>query len=214
MRTGCQWRDLPTDFGPWKSVYTRFRRWCLSGFWEFVWARAMDQAVPCCSGLRHLDSSQIKAHKHAQVGPEPLEGRKIGKTKGGPNTKLNAITDSRRRPIALSLTEGQSSEYVGALELLKSCEGMTIVADKGYDSDPFRYLIGDWGNDSCIAPRKNRVKPVEFSKTIYKKRHNVENYFCWTKESRAISTRYDQTPVSFMGFVILSATILWLLSPF
>jgi len=46
--------------------------------------------------------------------------------------------------ITLSLTERQSSEYVGALELLKSCEGMIIVTDKGYDSAPFRYLIGAW----------------------------------------------------------------------
>ena len=214
MRTGCQWRDLPTDFGPWKTVYTRFRRWCLSGFWEFLCSKAMEQAEPCHSGLRHLDSSQLKAHKHAQVGPQPIEGRMIGKTRGGPNTKLNAITDSRRRPVALSITEGQSSEYEGALELLEKCDGITLVADKGYDSDPFRYLIADWRNSSCIAPRKNRISPVEFSPETYKKRHNVENYFCWIKESRAIATRYDQTPSSFMGFIMLSATILWILSPF
>lgn len=26
-RTGAPWRDLPEDFGPWKTVYNRFNRW-------------------------------------------------------------------------------------------------------------------------------------------------------------------------------------------
>jgi transposase len=31
MRTGSPWRDLPPEFGPWMSVYTRFNRWCQQG---------------------------------------------------------------------------------------------------------------------------------------------------------------------------------------
>lgn len=27
LRTGCQWRYLPHDFPPWKTVYTYFRTW-------------------------------------------------------------------------------------------------------------------------------------------------------------------------------------------
>ncbi len=26
IRTGISWRDLPERYGPWKTVYTRFRR--------------------------------------------------------------------------------------------------------------------------------------------------------------------------------------------
>jgi transposase len=29
VRTGCQWRQLPNDFPPWKTVYTVFWRWRL-----------------------------------------------------------------------------------------------------------------------------------------------------------------------------------------
>ena len=31
LRTGVPWRDLPRDYGPWSSVYTRFRRWNRQG---------------------------------------------------------------------------------------------------------------------------------------------------------------------------------------
>ena len=36
MRTGCPWRDLPSCFGPWESVYTRFRRWSQIGLWSTI----------------------------------------------------------------------------------------------------------------------------------------------------------------------------------
>lgn len=31
QRSGCQWRMLPSDFPPWKSVYDHYYRWRLSG---------------------------------------------------------------------------------------------------------------------------------------------------------------------------------------
>ena len=36
LRSGCAWRMLPHDFPPWKSVYTTFRRWSLSGVFEHL----------------------------------------------------------------------------------------------------------------------------------------------------------------------------------
>ena len=31
LRMGAPWRDLPTEFGPWKTAYNRFNRWAKSG---------------------------------------------------------------------------------------------------------------------------------------------------------------------------------------
>ena len=36
LKNGCQWRDLPSDFPNWLTVYSQFRRWQLSGTWEAV----------------------------------------------------------------------------------------------------------------------------------------------------------------------------------
>ena len=35
-KNGCQWRDLPTDFPKWQTVYSQFRRWRLDGIWDEV----------------------------------------------------------------------------------------------------------------------------------------------------------------------------------
>jgi len=36
IRTGAPWRDLPTEFGPWKTVYNQFNRWSKKGIWEKI----------------------------------------------------------------------------------------------------------------------------------------------------------------------------------
>ena len=47
LRTGCPWRDLPAHFGPWSSVYTRWRRWCQALLWpQILDVLARVQATP------------------------------------------------------------------------------------------------------------------------------------------------------------------------
>ena len=60
-RTSAPWRDLPSRFGEWNSVYQRFNRWAKAGVWERVF-----QAVrlPDLEALL-LDSTVIRAHQHA-----------------------------------------------------------------------------------------------------------------------------------------------------
>ena len=43
-KTGCQWRQLPHDFPPWKSVYDAFWRWRHDGSWDRVLAVLREQA--------------------------------------------------------------------------------------------------------------------------------------------------------------------------
>ncbi len=36
VKTGCQWRNLPHDFPPWKTVYSFFSRAEKSGLWDKI----------------------------------------------------------------------------------------------------------------------------------------------------------------------------------
>jgi hypothetical protein len=60
-RTGAPWRDLPQALGPWSSVYHRWRRWCLRGWWELVSRRS---ARPCPLAF-------MPAGKVNQISPAP-----------------------------------------------------------------------------------------------------------------------------------------------
>src|SRR3954447_20519893 len=43
VRTGVPWRDLPSDFGHWNSVFQRFRRWVTGGVFARVFACLSDE---------------------------------------------------------------------------------------------------------------------------------------------------------------------------
>lgn len=32
LRTGSPWRDLPTSYGNWKTIYNRYHRWAHKGY--------------------------------------------------------------------------------------------------------------------------------------------------------------------------------------
>ena len=34
LHTGAQWRDIPERYGPWSTIYDRYRRWCQDGSWD------------------------------------------------------------------------------------------------------------------------------------------------------------------------------------
>ncbi|MGW6055053.1 transposase [Streptomyces sp. NPDC055189] len=65
-RTGCAWMDLPAEYGSWKGVHNRLRKWVADGTWEKVvdallagagadedltWVASADSAV--AHGPRH-----------------------------------------------------------------------------------------------------------------------------------------------------------------
>jgi transposase len=67
-RTGAPWRDLPSHFGPWETVASRFYRWRRRGVWDRVLARL--QADADAQGeldwlLHFVDGSVVRAHQHA-----------------------------------------------------------------------------------------------------------------------------------------------------
>jgi putative transposase len=36
LRTGCQWRMLPKDYGDWSVISAYFYRWSRTGIWEQI----------------------------------------------------------------------------------------------------------------------------------------------------------------------------------
>jgi transposase len=85
LATGAGWRDLPSHFGPWKTVYHRFSTWTKNG----LWGRILDllQARRHAQGeidwqLFCIDGSVVRAHKAA------AGARKKGGLQMSPKTTL------------------------------------------------------------------------------------------------------------------------------
>jgi transposase len=70
-RTGSPWRDLPEQYGGWKTVYMRHRRWSADGTWQ----RVLDELRRGCDQAEGrewtlgVDSLTARAHQHAAGAP-------------------------------------------------------------------------------------------------------------------------------------------------
>src|SRR5262249_55581846 len=90
-KTGCQWRMLPKEFGPWETVYGYFWRWRRAGVWERVRTELRHVERRCQGRLAEpsagaIDSQSVKTapqsqevgfdrHKKAQRTQAPSVGR-------------------------------------------------------------------------------------------------------------------------------------------
>ena len=77
LRSGARWRDCPTAYGPYTTIYNRFNRWAKRGRWCVIFealTKAGEDGV-----VLSLDSTSIKAHRCASGG------------KGGSTIKQSAV---------------------------------------------------------------------------------------------------------------------------
>jgi transposase len=211
-RNGLRWRDAPVAYGPHKTLYNRWKRWSDAG----VFVRMMEGLSSVQTERRTImiDATYLKAHRTAsslRVKKGGL-GRLIGRTKGGMNTKLHAVTDANGRPISLFMTAGQVSDYTGAAALLDSLpRAQWLLGDRGYDADWFRDALQAKGITPCIPGRKSRIEPIRYDRRRYKRRNRIEIMFGRLKDWRRVATRYDRCPTVFLSAIALAATVLfWL----
>lgn len=123
---------------------------------------------------------------------------------------MHAVCDDQGRPIALTITKGQASDYTGARLLLDTLpQTKTLLADRGYDADWFRNALRDKGIDPCIPPRKNRIEDRPYDENLYKKRHKIENMFAKLKDWRRIAMRFDRCAHTFASAINIAAIVIW-----
>ena len=63
VENGCKWRALPERFGPWNTVYRRWRRWADKGVLAKVFNELRESGVIDGQGETvSLDSTVVKVH--------------------------------------------------------------------------------------------------------------------------------------------------------
>ena len=85
-----------------------------------------------------------------------------------------------------------------------------LLADKGYDADYVVEAAHAVGAAAVIPPKSNRKIQREYDAELYKERNHIERLFNKMKHYRRIATRYDKTATSFLAFLYLAATLLWM----
>ena len=81
LRSGARWRDCPSEYGPYTTIYNRFNRWSRQGLWY-----EMFEALTGSTGIIGtvaIDSSYIKAHRSAAGGKGGRSTKPSGAHEGG-----------------------------------------------------------------------------------------------------------------------------------
>jgi transposase len=77
VKTGCQWRQLPVNFPPWKTVHEQFRVWRDSGVWERVGKTLREQG----RSSKGRNATPTVAIIDSQTVKTALKGGSVGMTR-------------------------------------------------------------------------------------------------------------------------------------
>lgn len=196
VRTGCQWRMLPSDFPNWSTVYGVFWRWRNEGVWE-----------------RIHDALRAKTRKAAGKKPTPtaaiIDSQSIRTAEGGESRGYDAgkkIT-GRKRHIAvdtlgliLAIVVHQADQQDqdgawGVLEILhnKFRRLKVVFGDAAYG----RSSLPDWVYGTFGWVLQTVLRPVGMKGfVVLPKRWIVERTFAWLARYRRHSKDYEKTTAS------------------
>jgi transposase len=74
LRSGCRWKDCPSIYGPYTTIYNRFNRWSGRNRWQAIYA-ALVTTMP--NDVRAIDSTSIKVQRAAAGGKGGLKRRRL-----------------------------------------------------------------------------------------------------------------------------------------
>jgi transposase len=147
---------------------------------------------------------RIKAHPDAW-GAEKNGPQAIGKTRGGWNTKLHAVTAGDRLAVRFSLSAGNAADAAEGRLLLETIgkpeHTVNLLTDRAYEEDRTRLTAWELRFNPAAPPKKNRVKPWDCDRKPYKQRKERERFFRRIKGFRGICARYDKLDIMLTAFI-------------
>ena len=119
LRSGCSWRNLPHDFPPWQSVFTRFRRFRDAGVFEKI-------------HLRLLALERVFSGRNLKVTGGIVDSQSVKTTQGGVRgfcgakkvngRKRHILTDTCGNVINVQVTAASENDRDGLVALLAATE--------------------------------------------------------------------------------------------
>jgi putative transposase len=193
VRSGCAWRLLPKDFGPWQTVYGYFRQWSQDWTWTFIhdtlrdWLRKTEgRKVAPTAGIG--DSQSVKTPDQAGEC-----GYDAGKKIQGRNRHV--AVDTLGLVLHIMITSAAVQDRDAARKLIGGLVVLfgrlqVIWADGGYLGQLVQWVKGlrPFGKLHLeIVRRCDRSKGFK----VLPKRWIIERTFGWFSKSRRLRTDYE-----------------------
>lgn len=194
VRTGCQWRLLPSDFPCWQSVYTVFRRWRLAGIWDRIHSILRSRCRSAMGKRRKPSVSIIDSQSIRTAEGGIHRGFDAGKKVTG--RKRHLAVDSLGLIWAVVVQAASWQDHLGAVPLLArlylSCARLKVIfADAAYD----RGGLAEWLQRTFHWTLHPILRPIRLSRfVVLPKRWIVERTFAWIIRHRRHARDYERNP--------------------
>lgn len=210
LRSGMRWRDL--DDPRCASGVTHWRR---LRFWQRqrglhdvfgVILRTLNGQRLLNLHIASVDGSVIQSFGFSDTTGYSGKYKKIG-------TKISLVVDFLGTPFHVVFASGERHDLPLALSTIANNpvgKPRMILADKGYDSDPFRFILRDLGIESNIPNRniKNRKTQECYNIPLGAMRFKIERTNAWIKSFRRLRFRFDYTLASFQALTYLALIVI------
>jgi len=194
VRTGCQWRQLPKDFPPWKTVYTVFWRFRRGGTWKRIHDALRErerkrQGKRATPTVAIVDSQSIRT---AEGGED--RGYDAGKKITG--RKRHLAVDTLGLVLAVVVHTADLQDHDGVLFVFKRLEAAftrlkVVFADGAYG----RNALPAWVQATFGWILQTVLRPVNAQGfVVLPKRWIVERTFAWISRCRRHSKDYERNP--------------------
>jgi putative transposase len=192
VTTGCQWRNLPTDFPRWGTTYHYFRTWKRNGLWQTIHDHLREQ-VRLVDGREAqpsaaiIDSQRVKSSECSEE-----RGFDAGKKING--RKRHILVDTLGLLLGVVVLPANIQDRDGAKTLLAEFfrhgaadRMLRIWADSGYAGALLDWTLQTW---QCVLEIVKRTELHKFK--ILPRRWVVERTFSWLARSRRMSRDYER----------------------
>jgi putative transposase len=192
VKTGCQWRNLPTHFAPWGTVYHYFRLWKRNGLWVTMHTHLREQARQLAGRNRHasaaiLDSQSVKSSETSDE-----RGYDAGKKVNG--RKRHILVDTMGLLLRALVLPANIQDRDGGQQLLTAFFGQAarkrvkhIWADGGYAG-----ALLEWARKSCRCTIEIVKRSELHIFKVLPRRWVVERTFGWLGRYRRLSRDYER----------------------
>lgn len=193
VKTGCQWRQLPREFGAWQTVYGYFNRWSQSEEWR----GAMEELVMQERQRQGRDPEPSAGCVDAQSVKTATQGEAVG-FDGGKQTKgrkRHVLVDTLGLILCVVVTAANAGDREG----LKSLLGRWFIlglsrlrklwVDSGYSGESLRRWVAGLKKTHKIDLEVTGHEGKGFQ--VVKKRWVVERTFAWLFNFRRHSKDYE-----------------------
>ena len=192
VKTGCQWRNLPTHFARWGTVYHYFRIWKRDGLWVSIHTHLREHLRQAQGRKRHPSAAIIDSQSVKSTETSDERGYDAGKKING--RKRHILVDTIGLILRVLVLPASIQDRDAAKQLLGAHFGQTprrrvrhIWADGGYAG-----TLLDWAQRTCRCAIQIVKRSEQHTFKVLPRRWVVERTFGWLGRYRRLNRDYER----------------------